>query len=312
LAIPIGVRELVRSRLACLSDTARQVVTAVAGRDVDENLVRQVAGRTDEETLAGLEELVARGLLRPSDTGLDFVNDRIRAVAHEDTNAAGRRLLHARVAEALAARARPAVRSRGSSPNTLGWAATTRTPHDGRYVRETMRVRFSPTGRRANTTNRHSPSDSATSRPSMPGSQDSRCSTAITRPRSPPTKRPPHMRTNRWPSRRSNTKLGALHLRRRSWSTARAHLEAALTAVDDQDKALAARITADLGLLELTTGDLEGAAHHAEAGDDDRAVRLLTTALTARSRAAATAVQLFSTTSPICTTEAVIRCDRWS
>jgi hypothetical protein len=120
------------------------------------------------------------------------------------------------------------------------------------------------------------------------------------------------MRTNRWPSRRSNTKLGALHLRRRSWSTARAHLEAALTAVDDQDKALAARITADLGLLELTTGDLEGAAHHAEAGDDDRAVRLLTTALTARSRATATAVQLFSTTSPICTTEAVIRCDRWS
>jgi predicted ATPase/DNA-binding SARP family transcriptional activator len=273
--IPSGVRELVRGRLAALSDAARQVATAiaVAGRDVHEDLVRRVAGRTVEETAEGLEELVEGGLLRSSDAGFDFAHDRIRTIVYEDTNAVRRRLLHARVAEAMAGRFRPGAhpaaiiaehaRLGGRVEDAAVWSV--RAGDEARSV-------F------ANDEARQHYQQALALEPPDPASVHARLArlevldgnyvaalasyeTAAAHAVSPLT------------FAAIEHELGALHLRRRGWATARAHLETALAAVDGQDGSLAARITADLGLLELTAGNPELAAPHTEA-----ALRLAETA----------------------------------
>ncbi len=65
-AVPRGVLELLRSRVASVGDLAGQVLAAAAvvGRSFDFETVRVASGRSEEETLVGLEELVRRGLVR--------------------------------------------------------------------------------------------------------------------------------------------------------------------------------------------------------------------------------------------------------
>lgn len=273
--IPSGVRELVRGRLDALSDAARQVATAiaVAGRDVHEDLVRRVAGRTVEETAAGLEELVERGLLRSSDAGFDFAQDRIRTIVYEDTNAVRRRLLHARVAKAMAGRSRPGAHPAAiiAEHARLGGRIEDAAVWSVRAGDEACAV-F------ANTEARRHYQLALSLEPPDPASVHARLArlevldgnyaaalasyeTAAAHAASPLS------------FAAIEHELGALHLRRRSWETARAHLETALAAVEDQDSTLAARITADLGLLELAAGNPELAAPHAEA-----ALRLAETA----------------------------------
>jgi DNA-binding SARP family transcriptional activator/tetratricopeptide (TPR) repeat protein len=112
VAIPGGVTTLLRSRIATVSDVGRQVLAAAAviGRSFTPDLVRAASGRSDEETVAGLEELSRRGLVReagsvaPDDLRLDFTHSRIRDVAYEGLSLSRRRLLHGRVATALAVR----------------------------------------------------------------------------------------------------------------------------------------------------------------------------------------------------------------
>ena len=112
--LPGGVRELLHSRLSNLSETGRQLLAtaAVLGRSFDFETVRAASGRGDEEAVAALEELVARGLVREvgpvsgSALTFDFSHDRLREVVYEETTLARRRLLHRRVAEALRGRAR--------------------------------------------------------------------------------------------------------------------------------------------------------------------------------------------------------------
>ena len=111
-SIPGGVNTLLRSRIATVSDVGRQVLAAAAviGRSFDPDLVRAASGRSDEETVAGLEELSRRGLVReagsaaPDDLRLDFTHGRIRDVVYDGLSLSRRRLLHGRVATALAMR----------------------------------------------------------------------------------------------------------------------------------------------------------------------------------------------------------------
>ena len=108
-AVPAGVRELVEARLAATSDVASQVLAggSVLGRSFDTDTVRMVSGRSDEEVVAALEELVARGVLvERDDTSYDFRHDQTRNVAYERTSTGRRRLLHGRAADVLAAGAR--------------------------------------------------------------------------------------------------------------------------------------------------------------------------------------------------------------
>ena len=109
--IPGGMRELIRSRVTVASEAARQLLSAAAviGKSFDFDLLRKVSGRSEEEAVAALEELIRRGLVhevgdeRPS---YDFSHEKLREVVYAETKVARRRLLHARAAEALVARGR--------------------------------------------------------------------------------------------------------------------------------------------------------------------------------------------------------------
>lgn len=108
---PVGVHDLLRSRLSALSETAWQTLTSAAalGRSFDLDTVREVSGRSEEETAAALDELLAHGLIReapdtqPGEISYDFTHDKLRALVYDDTSQARRRLLHRRAADALVA-----------------------------------------------------------------------------------------------------------------------------------------------------------------------------------------------------------------
>jgi DNA-binding SARP family transcriptional activator/tetratricopeptide (TPR) repeat protein len=107
--MPIGVRAVLRQRLSTVDGVARQVVTAAAliGRSFDLAIVRHASGRSDDETVAGLDELVRRGLIRElpttgrSGVRYDFAHAALRDLSEESTSLARRRLIHRRIAEAI-------------------------------------------------------------------------------------------------------------------------------------------------------------------------------------------------------------------
>lgn len=116
--LPANVRELLRSRLGALEETAAQVLQsgAVIGRSFDFDILHLASGRSEEETVDALEELEARGLVHetPAADGAlagwrspvyVFTHDKLRALVYEETSLARRRLLHRRAAEAMIERA---------------------------------------------------------------------------------------------------------------------------------------------------------------------------------------------------------------
>lgn len=104
-----SVLRYMESRQSRLSDLARQVLAAAAVLDgmCDAGLLRDTSGRTDEEIVEAVEELVAAGLIREELDGLlAFTLDVLEAVTYEGTSLIRRRLLHRRAAEAMQARPR--------------------------------------------------------------------------------------------------------------------------------------------------------------------------------------------------------------
>jgi predicted ATPase/DNA-binding SARP family transcriptional activator len=116
--MPGGVRDLLHTRLEAVSETGRQLLTtaAVIGRSFDFDTLRAASGRSDEETVSGLESLIAQRLIEEIRSGgelpaaelrelsYDFGHEKLRALVYEETSLARRRLLHRRVAEALVGR----------------------------------------------------------------------------------------------------------------------------------------------------------------------------------------------------------------
>lgn len=117
-----GAQGLVRSRLQSVSETARQLLTAAAviGRSFDPATLREASGRSDEEVVDGLEELIAAGLVREPDAGpaLDFTHHRLREAVYEQAALVRRRLLHRRAAESLVAQARTSADPGALAPAT--------------------------------------------------------------------------------------------------------------------------------------------------------------------------------------------------
>ena len=114
-AVPPSVRDLLQQRLAGLSETARQVLTAAAviGRSFDLRTLLQVSGRTEHETVEGLEELLASDVVTEVDSDpsrggarYDFRHHTFRSVVYEEVSIARRRLLHGRTADSLRRRGR--------------------------------------------------------------------------------------------------------------------------------------------------------------------------------------------------------------
>ncbi|MGH2681795.1 MAG: ATP-binding protein [Actinomycetota bacterium] len=109
--LPGEARELLLSRIGSASEVAQQVLAAAAviGRSFDFETVREAGGRSEEETVVALEELIGRGLVMESGEGqteagpsYDFSHDKLRALAYEEATFTRRRLLHRRVARSLA------------------------------------------------------------------------------------------------------------------------------------------------------------------------------------------------------------------
>jgi len=108
-AVPRGVQALLRERIASVGETAAQVLSAAAviGRSFDLGTLRHASGRSEEETIDAVEELMRRGIVReipgpPSGAvRCDFSHGRLRDAAYEATSLARRRLLHRRTADAL-------------------------------------------------------------------------------------------------------------------------------------------------------------------------------------------------------------------
>ncbi len=115
-SLPGGARDLLRARLSLVGEMGWQMLhtIAVMGRSFDFDTAREVSGRSEEEAVAALEELVARGVIvetRGEQTDgsgptYDFLHEKLCALAYEETSLARRRLLHRRLAEALLTRAR--------------------------------------------------------------------------------------------------------------------------------------------------------------------------------------------------------------
>ncbi len=113
---PSGVRDLLTARIAASSQTARQVLAAAAviGGSFDFDVLKRSAGRSEDEVVSALEELVNLNLVMELDTdrstppSYDFSHSLLREFAYQEINAARRRLLHGRVGDALArSRGRP-------------------------------------------------------------------------------------------------------------------------------------------------------------------------------------------------------------
>lgn len=104
-----NVTMYMESRRERLSDLGRQVLATAAVLDgmCDAALVRDTSGRTDDEVVEAVEELVTAGLLREEADGhLSFTLDILESVTYESTSLIRRRLLHRRAAEALESRPR--------------------------------------------------------------------------------------------------------------------------------------------------------------------------------------------------------------
>jgi len=119
---PAGIQRVVEERLGRLSDTTRQILSAAAviGRWFDIDTVLAASGRDAEETVEALEELAEADIvaeLAADPPRYDFRHDQLRAAVYERTSAARRRLLHGRVADALAGR--PATRERRTASAVL-------------------------------------------------------------------------------------------------------------------------------------------------------------------------------------------------
>ncbi len=107
-----SVQKYMESRRRRLSDLASQVMAAAAVLDgmCDAQLLRDTSGRTEEEVVDAVEELMSAGLLREHEDGrLGFTLDVLEAMSYESTSLVRRRLLHKRAGEALMAK--PRVRS---------------------------------------------------------------------------------------------------------------------------------------------------------------------------------------------------------
>ncbi|NVI86972.1 helix-turn-helix transcriptional regulator [Actinomadura sp. BRA 177] len=101
--LPSGLADLLLSRAERLSDAGQRVVrvAAVAGRRVDDELVRRVSGLDEAAVGEALREVVSHQLLVPSGTGYTFRHALLREAVYADLLPGERTRLHADFARLL-------------------------------------------------------------------------------------------------------------------------------------------------------------------------------------------------------------------
>ncbi|WP_037971920.1 BTAD domain-containing putative transcriptional regulator [Streptosporangium amethystogenes] len=103
-ALPPGVRDLIRRRIARLPATAQRTLrdAAVVGRDVDVDVLLALDGSDEDTVLEALEAGVLTGLLtEPAPGRVRFAHVLVRETLYEDTPGLRRVRLHGRVVGAL-------------------------------------------------------------------------------------------------------------------------------------------------------------------------------------------------------------------
>ena len=115
LPLPHGARDLLHARVRRASPLGAQILAtaAVIGRDFEPEIVRLASGRTEDEVIEALEELTRLGIIVERES-YDFSHGKLRSLVYSETSLARRRLLHRRVAEALASAPGAAARTRNA------------------------------------------------------------------------------------------------------------------------------------------------------------------------------------------------------
>jgi DNA-binding SARP family transcriptional activator len=106
--VPVGVRDVLRRRLARLPEQTQAIllVAAVVGREFDLDAVRDVSGLDDEAALDAVEAALLSGMVVDDTTvgRFRFAHALVREAIYHEVSRVRRARLHARVAEALAGR----------------------------------------------------------------------------------------------------------------------------------------------------------------------------------------------------------------
>ncbi len=259
---PIKVRSpqargLLDGRVAALGETARQVLGAAAtiGRSFDLDTLRRTSGRSSEETVGALEELVTHGLVREgAGDAYDFAHQKLREGVYEQTALARRQLLHARVAAALSGNRAGAERPALVAQHLRLAGDRAGAADQYRLAAEHAASLYAPVDALE-----HLQAALALGYPDVVSLQErigdlrtvlgdyggalAAYETAAADCTSPAARAP------------IEHKLGGVHHRRGEWERAESHLRAAIDATTDDQAGLAARIQADLGLTLLNVGD---------------------------------------------------------
>ncbi|WP_017596192.1 BTAD domain-containing putative transcriptional regulator [Nocardiopsis potens] len=145
-AVPAGVRDVVRHRMAALPEEVRAVLgrAAVIGREVDIDLLAALAG--EEPALRAAEDAARAGFaVEEGPDRFRFAHDLVREALYEDISAVRRARLHLRAGEALE-RLRPGDPA-ALAHHFLRAAGRDAAPRAARYARaaaEQAERRFAP------------------------------------------------------------------------------------------------------------------------------------------------------------------------
>ena len=106
------VRDVLGTRIAALPATTHQVLgaAAVIGRSFTLAVAREASGRAHGETVGALDELLGRGIVierAGAEPSYEFSHEKLRELVLTELSQARTRLLHGRVARALAASPHP-------------------------------------------------------------------------------------------------------------------------------------------------------------------------------------------------------------
>ena len=271
--LPAGARELLLARLDPVSETGRQVLAAAAviGRSFDVDTVRAASGRGDEETVAALEELVRRGLIREGRFDYDFAHEQLRRLAAEQTSLARRRLLHGRVADVLSGPSAEIARHLQLAGRDAEAAAAYR------RAAEHARSLFANAEalehlRAALAVGDPDPGPLHAAIGDLQTLQGEYAAALASYETAAAHSAPAELGP-------IEHRLGQVHHRRGEWALATAHFEAAFAATPEDDLASRARLYADLSLTAHDGGDpahaaelAERARHLAEQAGDPRAL----------------------------------------
>lgn len=280
-SIPGDVMTLLRGRIAAVGDVAAQVLAAAAaiGRSFDLDTVRAASGRSEDETIAGLEELSRRGLIResgsagvvPSTSGVgstsgagvryDFNHGGLRDVTYDGLGLARRRLLHRRIAEAIGAPGRLA-RSGGAAWSAVAHhetlaGRTAEAAEAYRQAGEHARTVFANEEARG-----HLEAALALGHPAVAALHEALGEVCTLR--GDYTAAIGHLESAAalaGPDRQSQIEhqLSLVHARRGDWARADSHLQAALAAVDPADAASRSALLADGSAIAHRRGATDAA-----------------------------------------------------